>query len=169
MLEGFSTEARRAIVLAQEAARSAGAELIGPVHLLYGLLAVGGRAAERLAGLGLEARAVKAHASAEPQRPQPPPMTPKEAREFRRQLKARGIGAAKAELLVSRIQRQRSTGPVEFDAAALTVLRGRGQDGETSTVTLLRAMFASPPPEVATVTAGAGTTTEAVRGALAAL
>lgn len=166
MFEGFSTEAKRAIVLAQGAARAAGAELISCAHLLYGLLAAGGEAAERLAPLGLTAEAVSAHGDADGTQEMPPPMTLDEAREFRRQLRARGITAAKAEQLFFRIQRQRSTGPVEFDERAAAVLKSRASDSETTTAALLRAMFASPPPDVAALIAAAGTTADEVRRAL---
>lgn len=166
MLERFTTEARRAIVLAHEAARTAGADLIGPVHLLYGLVGIGGRAAERLASLGLTLDLMSAHLSAGPERPQPQPMTRKEEGEFRRQLKARGVTAYRAEALVARIQRQRATGPVEFDEAALGVLQARSRDGEVSPLVLLRTLFASPPPDVAALVEAAGTTAEAVRRAL---
>ena len=61
----------------------------------------------------------------------------------------RKSGAAKAEQLFFRIQRQRSTGPVEFDERAAALVKGRARDAQTSAATLLRAMFASPPPDVA--------------------
>jgi ATP-dependent Clp protease ATP-binding subunit ClpA len=60
MFERFTEEARRIVVVAQEEARDARADQIGPVHLLLGATVVGGPGAAALRAAGADETAMRA-------------------------------------------------------------------------------------------------------------
>lgn len=59
MLERFTTDARRIVVLAREKATERGEDRIRPVHLLYGLVTADGVASRVLADLGVTTETVE--------------------------------------------------------------------------------------------------------------
>lgn len=165
-LDAFETDAKRAVVAAQQAARAAGADGIGIAHLLCGALEAAGTAAARLAELGVTAELARSRVGANSDRATLPPMSRREARELRAQLRARGLGPAKAEAFVERIRRQRDTGPVAFDDEARALLESCAADGVTSATGILRRVLDQPGAEARALAEAAGTSVETVRRAL---
>lgn len=165
-LDTFDDGAKRAVVAAQKTAHAAGTDEIGVVHLICGALEAAGAAAIRLADLGLTADVARAWVGALQQRAELPPMSRREAKELRAQLRMRGLGPAKAEALVERIRATRRMGPVAFDAGARALLEACVAEGDTSAAGILRRAVASAPDAVRTLLERAGCTGEDVLRAL---
>lgn len=165
-LDAFDDSGKRAIVAAQKAAHAAGTDDIGVAHLICGALEAAGSAATRLAELGLTADVARAWAGVLPRRPELPPMSRREAKELRAQLRMRGLGSAKAEALVERIRRTRQIGPSTFAEDALAFLEACVARGNTSAAGLLRGAIASAPDPARALLEQAGCTGEAVLRAL---
>lgn len=165
MLERLTVGARRAVVEAQRAARVAGSERVEAIHLLTGLVKVAGDAGEAIQAAGLRHEAIEVQLDATlPDGGPPPPMGPEEERGLRRQLRAQGIPAARAELLVQRVQTQRAYGPVEVSPAVERVIAEAARRSEAAGVReLLRCLMASPPPDVDAAVRAAGTSVREVR------
>jgi ATP-dependent Clp protease ATP-binding subunit ClpA len=168
VLDRLSADAKRAIVAAQGAARDAGAERIGVVHLVYGLVAAaGGDQSERLRSAGLDAPALRAHIVGEPA-PIPPPLSAAEESDLRSELRRRGVPAPDARDLIGLVQRRRTIGPVELDDHCRRIVTDAvGADDEISVARLLRAVLASPAPDLAMTLAALGVEPAALRAAVA--
>jgi len=159
MLERLTTDARRALVAAHEAARAAGAERISVCHLVYGLLVAGGdEQSVRLQAIGLTAAAVREHITPVTADSGPPPLSAAEARDLRNQLRDRGLTAEEARDVVTRVQQQRALGPVALDdgARAAVATAIAGSDDPIGGGELLAAVVTSPSPELAALLVAIG-------------